>query len=80
METKLVKTTIDVWLAIYDAHFNDLILHKTYSSDGCMMTEWGLPGSDVPIMHLETRWDVGENGERLNERDEYWLIGMKEGE
>ena len=77
-----VPTTVEVWRAIKLAH-PDLGVFSSYSNptgdDGLssqpqMMTEYGLPGADAPLMGALTTWERGaQDHERINEQHQYWL-------
>lgn len=69
-----VKTTREVYDAIYSQHRNELRVHGTISDSGGytgeprIMTEWGLPGADYPLIKYDIR---GEN-------TTYWLAAVNQ--
>jgi len=69
---KLVKTTVEVWQAIRDAH-PELIVFGSFSDptgsfpDGFhgnakMMTQYGFEGQEIPVIMAETTWQIPSEG------------------
>ena len=90
MEYKRVKTTAEVWAVIRASH-PELKVFSSYSApdgdqygnpDICkMMTEYGFPQCDIPIIGAETIWDKDPSDSyiRTNEETEYWLcVGIED--
>ncbi len=83
------KTSAEVWAVIRAAH-PELKVFSSYSApDGdhfgdpsvCkMMTEYGFPGADCPIVGAESTWEKHPNGHtRVNEKHSYWIcVGVEE--
>jgi hypothetical protein len=79
-----IKTTKEVWAVMHASH-PELKVFCSYSApdgseygdpDRCeMMTEYGFPSCDEPIMGARTTWDKAPKGDRTrpNEKTEYWL-------
>lgn len=70
-----VKTTREVYDAIYGQHRNELRVHGTISDSGGyhggeprIMTEWGLPGADYPLIKYDIR----------GEDKTFWLAAVKQ--
>lgn len=90
-EYKKIPTTKEVYYAILKAH-PDLSVFGLFSaptgnyygnpSVAEMYTAWGFKGLSVPIVEVETKWDVDPENEsnRLNERHKFWLCCATEDE
>lgn len=61
MAVRWIETTEAVYFAIYGQHCAQLRVHGTISHIDHpdygyhMMTEWGLPGADEPLIKIDTR-------------------------
>lgn len=72
-DVRWLKTTREVYYAIYGQHHKELAVHGTvtdtgnYNGEPHIMTEWGLPGADYPIMKYDRR----------GEENTYWLAVVK---
>lgn len=81
---KKIPTSAEVW-AVIRARHTDLKVFSTYSApdgdqfgnpDQCvMMTEYGIPGADVPLIGAETTWEKDPECDykRVKETHRYWL-------
>lgn len=64
MRVTWVPTTAAVYSAIRVEHRDGLTVHGTftdiggYNGEKRIMTEWGLKGSDAPLIKCDTRGDV----------------------
>ena len=53
----------------------DGILPMGTVGEGRMLTTWGFPDADWPLMETAQTWHTERgDSERLNERNQYWLI------
>lgn len=84
-----IKTTVEVYRAILNAHMAELSVFSSYTDNGGQMcpdrgmaeTTWGFRTEDAPILEARSTWGIGEDGiSRTNEQHEYWLIVNKEEE
>ena len=88
---KRFTTTPEVYCAIHDAHKDKLKLFSSFTDmtgsfpDGYhgtakIMTEWGLPGADFPLMGYEKTYPCDPEGKQTGQ-DQYtfWLCVAKEG-
>lgn len=72
---KWIETTREVYFAIYNQHVSSFLLHATISHIDHpdfgyhLMTEWGLPGADFPLIKIDTR-----DAERKTQR--YFLAAV----
>lgn len=83
-----ITTTPEVWAVLRASHGKSLRVFSSYSNpsgnDGLsserqMMTEYGLPNTDFPIIGAKTTWEQGEKEhDRVNVKTEYWLCVAKE--
>ena len=85
MNHRRVTTSLEVYVAIYREHEPKLAVFSSYSNprgdDGlgppgyaCMMTEWGLPDSPIPLIGTETRWQCTPGRyEAKGDGSVYWL-------
>lgn len=84
-EYKKIPTTPEVWAVIRASH-PELVVFSSYSApDGdylggrpainVMMTEYGFPDSDMPIIGAETTWKEHptDKFKRDQEDHKYWL-------
>lgn len=77
MSIKWILTSDEVYSAICRTHFKELQVHGTitdlggYTGEGHIMTEWGLPGSDYPLIKRDDRAGVSS----------YWIaVAIKDDE
>jgi len=68
MNVRWIKTTREAYAAIYSAHRGQLQVHGTFTrperdhyGERHIMTEWGLPGADAPIIKHEERGEPPEH-------------------
>ena len=83
MNHKKHTTTPEVWRAIKAEHGKELQVFSSFSNPdgefmgfsgrGEMMTEYGFPGSEVPLIGIRTTWEISENREHGPESHQYWL-------
>ncbi len=95
MDHKKIETTKAVYNAIYSTHKGKLKCFESYSASGGdylggnmsvgkMYTGWGFENSDVPILAIESEWEIKgvdwqERMKRYNEKHTYWLcIGIED--
>ena len=84
-----IPTSAEVWAVIHAKH-KELRVFSSYSApDGdqygdhnqcVMMTEYGVPEADFPIIGAKTVWEKDQEGghERINEMTKYWLcVGIE---
>ena len=63
MNVRWIPTSREVYFAIRAKHGEELTVHGTitdlgeYSGSRHLMTEWGLPGADAPIVKRDDRGD-----------------------
>lgn len=63
MEVLWIPTSREVYFAIRAKHGEEMTVHGTitdlgeYTGSKHIMTEWGLPGADVPIVKRDDRDD-----------------------
>lgn len=73
-DVRWIKTTAEVYNAIYGQHRKELCLHGTitdtsdYHGAPRIMTEWGLPGADYPLIKYDIR----------GEDKTFWLAAVKQ--
>jgi hypothetical protein len=79
-------TSREVWAVLHAAHQN--LKHFGSFSDptgtfnggpateGRMETSYGLPGADLPLIGVSTRWDIdpADTAKRVNERSTFYLF------
>lgn len=80
-----IRTTKEVYKAIYNQHHSHLHVFESYSApdgdelgrpdQGVMYTAWGFRYAQNPIISARTTWDINreEPYKRNNEQHEYWL-------
>jgi hypothetical protein len=92
MNYKKVPTSAEVWAVIRARHPAELQVFGTISEPagnphgdptvGLMVTSYGFPGGDFPVIEARTTWDIVEGQpsyKRTNEKHEYWLChGVEE--
>ena len=89
---KTIATTVEVWIAIMNAHKQDLCVFSSFSapdgnyltgnmSEGEMFTEYGFNGCDFPTIGAQTNWDIDRSKpfERINKTHKYWIcVGIED--
>lgn len=86
-----IETSAEVWAVIHARHKDQLKVFSSFSDpggtqfggpgiEGRMETCYGIDGADYPLIGARTTWEIGDGGQRRNERSVYYLFAIEKGE